>query len=150
MYKQQGFSYLIALFLVSIVAIVSVRAMENIATTERREKEAELLWIGQAYKKAIRQYYENSPGTVKKFPKELADLLLDDRATKIARPLRRLYRDPMNLSEEWGVVRDKEGGIMGIYSLSAAKPIKTAGFPADLVSFTGATRYSDWHFIYQP
>lgn len=150
MHKQQGFSYLIALFLVSMVAIISVRAMENIATTERREKEAELLWIGQAYKKAIRQYYENSPGTVKKFPKDLASLLIDDRATKIARPLRRLYRDPMTASEDWGVIRDKDGGIMGIYSLSETKPIKTAGFPNDLISFTGATRYSDWHFIYQP
>ncbi|MBC3832900.1 type II secretion system protein [Undibacterium amnicola] len=150
MRKQQGFSYLIALFLVSMVAVVSVRAMENLASSERHDKETELLWVGQAYKKAIRQYYENSPGTVKKFPKELAQLLMDDRATKIARPLRRLYRDPITASDEWGIIRDQEGGIMGVYSLSTVKPFKTAGFPADLVSFTGATRYSDWHFIYQP
>ena len=78
------------------------------------------------------------------------NLLIDDRATKIARPLRRLYRDPITASDEWGTVRDKDGGIMGIYSLSEAKPIKTAGFPNDLISFTGATRYSAWHFIYQP
>ena len=88
--KQEGFSYLIALFLVAVLSILTVRAMENVATTARREKEAELMAIGMEYRRAILLYYENSPGTAKAYPKSLSDLLLDDRATKIARPLRRM------------------------------------------------------------
>lgn len=149
--REQGFSYLIALFLVAVVAIVSVRALENIATKERREKEAELLFVGNAYREAIRDYYENSPGSEKRFPVSFEKLLLDDdRGTKIRKPLRRLYRDPITTSMDWGVVEAEAGGIMGVYSKSELKPMKMDGFPVELASFTRALHYKDWHFVYQP
>lgn len=148
--QQAGFSYLIPLFLVAVLSIWTVRAMENIATTARRDKEAELIAIGLEYRRAILIYYENSPGTAKAYPKSLADLLLDERATKIARPLRRLYRDPMTNQADWGLIKAKDGAVMGVYSLSTGKPMKQKGFPAELSMFEGATRYQDWKFSYQP
>jgi hypothetical protein len=148
--SQGGFSYVIALFLVAALAIFSVRAMENTASKEQRDREAELLTIGQAYYVAIRQYYENSPGVVKAYPKELVNLLEDARATKITRPLRRLYRDPITGSADWGVIRAADGGVMGIYSRSNRKPFKVAGFPIDMSSFSSANTYQDWKFSYQP
>jgi hypothetical protein len=42
------------------------------------------------------------------------------------------------------------GGIMGVYSRSNDKPIKTAGFAEEDRSFEGALHYSQWRFIYQP
>lgn len=148
--RQGGFAYLIAMFLVAILGIVSLRGMENSVTRERREKEAELLVIGQAYRNAIRDYYENSPGTAKTYPPDVDALLLDQRATRVRRPLRKLYRDPITSGKEWGIIRAESGGVMGIYSLSALKPYKTDGFPDELSNFINAKRYQDWQFVYQP
>jgi type II secretory pathway pseudopilin PulG len=150
LFQQRGFSYLIALFLIASLSILSVRAVENIATKEQREKEAQLLWVGQAYQTAIRHYYENSPGMTKKYPRELHDLLLDQRSTKIMRPLRKLYRDPITHKENWGIVRSEDGGVMGVFSLSEKIPFKKSGFPMTLTSFTNAKSYQDWKFSYQP
>src|SRR5471032_148267 len=104
MRRQQGFSYVIVMFLVAVLSIVSVRALENTLTAERRDKEAQLLMIGQAYADAIAAYYNGSPGTEKRWPKKPDDLLLDARANSIVRPLRKLYRDPITGSKVWGYV----------------------------------------------
>lgn len=148
--RQRGFSYPIALFLVAVVAITSVRALENSMTAERREKERDLLATGQAYRDAIRTYYDNSPGTSKTYPPDLQALLLDVRATRLRRPLRKLYRDPITAGTEWGIVRTDSGAVKGVYSLSALKPFKTDGFAAELKSFQGAREYKQWQFVYEP
>lgn len=150
MREQKGFSYPVAMFLVAVVALVSVRALENSMTAERREKERDLLATGMAYRNAIGLYYENSPGTAKAFPPELKALLLDERATRMRRPLRKLYRDPMTGRKEWGIVRSESGTVMGVYSTSHLKPLKTGGFPVELNSFTNAKHYRQWQFVYQP
>ena len=150
MRREQGFSYPIAMFLVALVAIVTVRALENSMTAERREKERDLLAVGQAYRNAIRSYYDNSPGTSKSYPPDLEALLLDKRATRMRRPLRKLYRDPMSGSAEWGIVRTAEGAVKGVYSLSVLKPFKTDGFPVELKSFANASQYKQWLFVYEP
>jgi type II secretory pathway pseudopilin PulG len=148
--QQQGFSYLIALFLVAVLALVSVRALENTMTAERREKERDLLMVGQAYRDAIRSYYNNSPGTAKTFPPELAALLLDERTTRLRRPLRKLYRDPITGKDDWGVVRTDDGKVKGVYSLSTLKPYKSDGFPVELSSFVNARQYRQWLFVFEP
>lgn len=150
MRHQDGFSYVIVMFLVAVMSIVSVRALERTSTREKRDKEAQLLDVGTAYLKAIEQYYNEAPGTAQSYPPELEDLLYDGRLTRPQRPLRKLYRDPITGNVEWGLVRNASGAVIGVYSLSNAKPFKQQGFSADLLSFTGAQRYSDWKFIYQP
>lgn len=150
MYHQRGFSYPIAMFLVALLALVSTRALENTSSAERRDKEAELLLAGQAYRDAIRSYYDNSPGTAKVYPPELSALLQDARTTRLRRHLRKLYRDPVTGSAEWGVVRTPEGGIKGVYSLSNLRPFKRDGFAPELSGLAGAARYRDWQFVYEP
>ncbi|QDQ25025.1 type II secretion system protein [Chitinimonas arctica] len=149
MRRQQGFSYLVALFLVAILAVLTTRALENSRTAELREREAELLYVGQAYQAAIRAYYRNGSGSVR-YPPTLDVLLLDQRPLRPQRPLRRLYRDPIRATQEWGLVPAPSGGIMGVYSLSMQAPQKIDGFPTELASFKGAKHYRDWQFIYQP
>jgi type II secretory pathway pseudopilin PulG len=148
--RQQGFSYVVVMFLVAIVSIISVRALETTMTAERRDKEVELLWRGQAIRDAVRDYYVNSPGTAQVYPQKLSDLLYDTRFTVPRRPLRRLYLDPMTAEGEWELVHNDAGKLIGVRSRSALKPIKQAGFPAELASFTDAQHYSDWNFVYQP
>jgi len=148
-FRQDGFSYVIVMFLVAILAIISVRALEVTATAERRDKEAQLLWVGMAFRNAIAQYHKGTPGEAKAYPENLEALLYDERHTNPDRPLRKLYRDPMTGSPDWGLVRNGKGAVIGVYSLSQDRPAKKGGFPPELASFAGAQRYSDWKFVYQ-
>jgi len=47
-------------------------------------------------------------------------------------------------------VKSADGGFAGVYSLSEAAPLKTAGFAVRDSSFEGKTKYSDWQFVYSP
>lgn len=149
MRRQSGFSYVIVMFLVAMLSIATVRALENTLTMERRDKEAEVLWRGMAYRDAIRIYYESSPGTGKSYPQELKDLLLDARLVRPGRPLRKLYLDPLS-GKAWGVLRNEDGHVIGVFPQSRDKPLKRSGFPEALSALTNAQHYSDWKFTYQP
>lgn len=148
--RQQGFSYVVVMFLVAVLSIVSVRALETTITNERRDKEAELLWRGAAYRDAIRDYYINSPGTAQAYPQQLSDLLYDGRFTVPRKPLRKLYLDPMSDDGQWELVHNDAGKLIGVRSRSTLKPLKQAGFPPEQASFTNAQHYSDWNFVFQP
>lgn len=148
--KQTGLTYLALLFAVAMAGI-TLAATGTIWSMERqRERETELLFIGNQFRQAIRLYYERSPGQVKRYPMSLSDLLLDNRFLGTQRRLRQIYLDPMTGGEEWGIVAAPEGGIMGIYSLSDATPIKTSGFAIRDADLEGKKKYSDWRFIYRP
>ena len=149
--REGGFTYVIVMFVVAVLSILSVRALENSLTNARRDKEEELLFVGQAYRDAIRSYYDNTPGTAKEYPPDLTSLLLDNRTTTTRRPLRKLYRDPVTGSDQWGLVLTEDGKrIKGVYSLSQQQPIKAGGFPDELAAFVAAKTYRDWQFVYQP
>lgn len=150
MRRQDGFSYLVAMFLVAVLSVTAVRALENTIVSERRGMEAELLWRGAAYRDAIQRYYKNSPGSNQGYPHELQDLLFDKRLVRTSRPLRQLYRDPMTADGQWAVVRDENGDVIGVRSRSAVKPLKRDGFPKHFAGFANAQHYSDWIFAYLP
>jgi len=116
----------------------------------QREKERELLFAGNQFRQAIGAYYERTPGAVKRFPQKLEDLLEDKRHPMPQRYLRKMYRDPMTGERQWGVIDAPGGGIMGVYSLSEARPIKAAGFAARDSTLADSARYADWTFSYVP
>lgn len=147
---QSGFTYLGALFLVTLIggALASVGIVWK--TAQQREKEKELLFIGDQFKKAIMLYYEKTPGPEKKYPKSLEELVKDERFAIPERHLRKLYFDPMTRKKEWGLVTAPEGGIMGVHSLSIEAPIKTSNFGPSLQVFNGKKKYSEWEFSYIP
>lgn len=140
--------YLAMLFAVAILGVGLAAAGTLWSQVARREKEQRLLEIGHAYQDAIRRYYENSPGTLKRYPVALDDLLLDPRQLGTVRYLRKRYPDPITGSTEWGLIRAPDGGVMGVHSLSDALPLKTGGFIGENSSFSGAFRYSDWAFVH--
>lgn len=150
MRQERGFTYLMALFALGVVALVAVKAVPLVETYEQREKEEELLRIGHEFREAIRSYYESTPGTVKRYPGRLEDLLLDRRFVGIKRHLRRIYVDPLTRKPEWGLVRNADGGIMGIHSLADGEPIKKGEFREADVALTGVTTYRNWQFVYRP
>lgn len=148
--REEGFTYLALLFCVAVLGAVLAVTGIVWSTAQQREKERDLLFVGNEFRKAIASYYEKSPGTVKRYPNNFNDLLKDNRMLSTVRHLRRVYTDPMTQKAEWGIVRAPDGGIMGIYSFSTATPIKQANFPSPELEFEKAKSYADWRFIYQP
>jgi type II secretory pathway pseudopilin PulG len=143
--KQQGFTYLTLLFALAILSGGLALAGEVWETSAKREKEAELLHVGNEYRKAIERYFVS--GT-RQYPRSLADLVKDPRQPGTVRHLRKLYPDPVTGKDEWGLVKAADGGIAGVYSLSDGSPLKVAGFAVRDASFEGKAKYSDWQFIY--
>ena len=118
-------------------------------TSAKREKETELLFVGNQYRHAITLFYNAKLGGVQRYPRTLDELLKDPRAPSIQRYLRQLYPDPMG-GKEWGIVKGPDGGVAGVYSLSEEKPLKTGNFKLRDAGFDGAERYADWKFVYSP
>jgi hypothetical protein len=138
------------MFLVAVTSIASLHGLRYTRTLEQVDKESELLWVGKEYRNAIQAYYEGTPGSDKLYPQQLSDMLYDVRQNRPGRTLRKLYRDPMTSSADWGLVKNERGGIVGVFSKSEARPMKRHGFPSAFANFAGAQYYSQWRFIYQP
>jgi type II secretory pathway pseudopilin PulG len=139
--RQRGFTYLCALLIVAVAGAGLAAIAELWSHARQREKEAELLWIGNQFKQAIGLYYQRSPGAVKRYPEKLEDLLEDRRFVSTQRYLRRIYTDPMTGKAEWGLISAPGGGVMGMRSLSTAKAIRV---------LEGTNRYANWKFMYEP
>jgi type II secretory pathway pseudopilin PulG len=147
--RHSGFTYLTALFAVAILAGGLALVGEVWETSAAREREAELLFVGHEYRKAIGLYYASTAGSPKRYPLSLEDLLKDPRQAATQRYLRKLYADPLG-GKEWGLVKASDGGIAGVYSLSEEAPLKLAGFRVRDAAFEGAQKYADWKFIHAP
>lgn len=166
---SKGFIYIWALFAVALAGVVLAGIGQVWQTKLQREKEKELLFVGDQIRKAITSYYEGSAtggaarGGARQFPESLEKLIKDTRSPTLKRHLRKLYLDPMTNNAEWGLIyepppeKDKprigarsKKGIMGVYSLSEKIPMKTKNFPLDYAKFAEAETYQDWQFIYTP
>lgn len=146
-----GFTYLVVLIAVALMGAALAGAGTLWSTDARRAKEAELLFAGEQIRQAIQAYYETVPaGQPNRFPARLEDLVEDRRWPKPRRHLRRIYLDPLTESRDWALVKGPGDGILGVHSRAEGVPIKHAGFPKDLESFTGAKSYAEWKFVYQP
>ncbi|MBI5919231.1 MAG: type II secretion system protein [Nitrosomonadales bacterium] len=147
---QQGFTYIAVLILIAILGMVTASIGVVWSTARQQEREQELLQIGGQFQHAIGQYYERSPGTIKRYPIDLNVLLKDDRFMSPQHHLRKIYTDPMTRTQDWGLVRAEDGGIAGVYSLSEALPRKRADFYSRNEGFIRARKYTDWRFVYRP
>ena len=148
--RETGFTYLGILFAVVLLGMALATAGTTWAFSARRDKERQLLWAGEQYRRAIASYYLNGPAGMRQFPRSLEDLLADERGPALQRHLRRLYADPMTGDVDWQLERLADGGIVGLRSASEDRPIKQAGFAAGQADFEEAGCYCDWVFAYRP
>jgi type II secretory pathway pseudopilin PulG len=142
--RASGLILLGVLLLLALAGLAALVGAEVWATAVKREREEQLLFVGDQYRRAIENYWSASPGPVRTLPKALTDLLQDDRFPMPVRHLRRPFADPFG--EEWGLVKTP-AGIAGVYSISEAVPLKRSGFAEQYVHFEDARAYSDWRFI---
>lgn len=144
--RHAGFTLIGLLFLIAGMGVAMAALGTVWHTFVQRENEAELLFIGDQFGKALASYQRATPGTAKSYPANLEDLLRDPRFPNTVRHLRRLYRDPMTGGTEWGLERDTAKGIVGVYSLSDKVPRKRHGFALGQEAFAQAKTYRDWVF----
>lgn len=147
---HHGFTYLGMLFVLAITGISLAMTGTLWSFTQTREKEVQLLFVGNQFRQAIGNYYERSPGVVKRYPHSLEELLKDNRYVTIQRHLRRIYIDPITMQADWGLVSAPDGGVMGVYSKSDLMTIKRSNFQLKDLLLEGRQKYSDWKFIYEP
>lgn len=148
--RERGFSYALVLAAVVILGIVAEAAHVTTWRTLKAEREQELLYRGNAYRRAIQSYYEG--GAIRQFPRSLEDLVKDSRTASGKRHIRALYTDPMSKDEkpEWLLIRAPDGGISGVASRSKDEPLKQANFPKEFETFAGMKSYAEWIFEYRP
>jgi type II secretory pathway pseudopilin PulG len=154
--KQPGFTYVVVLVLLAVVALASSLTIEVAHTSAQRAAETELLAIGKEFERAFTTYYRQSPAGGPRYPGSLEDLTRDPRVPGIRRHLRRVYMDPLT-GKPWGTVPAPGGGIMAVFSTSEDPPFhenigSLVALPfASSTTDTGKTnRYSDWRFGYAP
>ena len=90
--NERGFALLFVLFLVALLIIGGSVALMNRLTEGRREKEAETIWRGEQYKRAIGLYYRKFG----RFPTSVDDLV---KAQNGIRFLREPYKNLMNTED---------------------------------------------------
>ena len=144
--RESGFTYVAVLILVAALGAVGAAYGELASHAAQREREQELLFVGDQFRRAIASYYRHG----ERYPATLAELLKDPRQPNPVRHLRRIYRDPVTGASEWGLVRAPDGGILGVHSLSQERPIKSRGFAYRDRAFADATSYAQWQFVHVP
>ncbi len=157
---DKGFIYIWALYSIAIFGIVSAGIGHVWQTKVQREKERELLFVGEQFRKAIMSYYNDAANGPQQYPESLQDLLIDRRSSTPKRHLRKIFLDPMTNSYEWGLIKESVSEqaaginlmdgtrIIGVYSRSKKVPIKVKNFPDNYAAFTKAESYQDWQFFY--
>lgn len=145
--RPRGFTYLSLIILVAIIGLVAAATLKLGAVIQRSRAEQQLLDIGAAFSDALQSYADATPPGMSPQPRSLNDLLRDPRLPGLRRHLRQIYVDPMTGKAEWGIVYlGEKAGVLAVYSLSDAKPVKISNFPPRFAGLAGKQKISDWRF----
>lgn len=147
--NQSGFTLFVLLFSIVLMGISISVAAKQWTNIVKREKEKELLFRGDAIKRAIELYYRTARGGMNQYPRSLEDLVKDTASASTKRYIRRLYKDPIT-NNDWVLVKVGGGRIRGVHSISEKEPMKKANFPQDYKGFEDKAKYSDWVFEFVP
>jgi type II secretory pathway pseudopilin PulG len=148
--REAGFTYLGLVILVTVIGLVGAATLKVDALLRRAQAEDDLLETGAAFSEALRTYAEATPKGQPPQPPSLQELLKDPRFPGVRRHLRKIFIDPLTGKAEWGIVWADPGerrGVLAVYSLSKAKPLKVAHFDARFSGFENKQHVSEWKFV---
>jgi hypothetical protein len=132
-----------------VILGLSLATVGKVARTSAiREKEGELLFAGDQIRQAIAAYYDARRESAVRYPRSLEDLLVDTPQSPVHHKLRQVYVDPFSGETDWGLIRSRDGGVMGVYSRSDDVPLKQSHFPLGYEGFAEAKSYAEWKFVY--
>ena len=144
---EDGFTYVGLVIFVAILGLVGAATLKVDSLLRRAAAEQELLEIGAEYSEALRSYAAATPRGYPTAPPTLQDLLKDPRFPGTRRHLRKIYVDPVTGRQEWGIVyQGDQVGVLAVYSLSQAQPLKLANFDARFQNFENKEHLSEWKF----
>ena len=161
--SEKGFIFLWALFAAALAGIMLAGTGQVWQITSQREKEKELLFVGDQFRQAVMSYYNDAAGGANQYPESLEQLLEDRRGIVTKRHLRKIFIDPMTNTTDWGLIEEpepeqedssvsmssgKKKGIIGVYSLSKGMPLKVDNFKDHNADFSDAVTYQDWKFVF--
>jgi type II secretory pathway pseudopilin PulG len=146
--RRGGYTLINLLVLLAILGVVTAATTSIGVLAQRRWAEEELLMTGADIAVAIRRFHQAAPPGQRRYPQSLDELLRDPRIPGVRRYLRDIPIDPTTGKADWQLVLAPEGGVMGVHSASAAKPLKVAQFEPQWVHFADAKRHADWLFCH--
>jgi type II secretory pathway pseudopilin PulG len=149
--SDRGYALAALLVAVSVMAVLLSVAVPNWGTVVQREREAELVFRGEQYARAIALYQRQFANT----PPPNLEVLVEQGF------LRRAYQDPMVPDGDFepllvgnipastltvddggtGVVTGAVGGLGGIVGVTSRSTATS------LRQYNGATRYNEWLFL---
>jgi type II secretory pathway pseudopilin PulG len=144
--RQSGLVLLAVLMFLLLTTLGASAMVELQRTHTQRAKEAELLFVGDQFRRAIKSYYSVPAGKSQTLPRSLEDLLEDTRFPMPVRHLRRVYPDPMTGEADWVLVQGA-GGIIGVHSRSTLSAFKKREFPVQYRDFQDKETYAEWVFV---
>jgi len=144
----RGYAIVVALILLTLASFAASVAVLRSSNEAQRQRELELLFVGNQFREAIRAYAAASSG-IPDYPRRLEDLVEDHRVPTLRRFLRRIYSDPMTGKPDWALIRQGDR-IVGVHSTSMRAPQRRANFSQADSSFVGAKSYVDWQFSAAP
>lgn len=145
--REAGFTYVGMVFFVAMLGLVGAATVKVDSLLRRAAAEEELLEIGAQFGEALRSYAAATPRGYPSAPPTLQDLLKDPRFPGTRRHLRKIFVDPVTGRDEWGIVyQGDKVGVLAVYSLSQAQPLKVANFDARFLNFENKEHLSEWKF----
>lgn len=134
-------------FFVAMLGLVGAATLKVDTLLRRAAAEQDLLEIGAEFSEALRSYAAATPRGYPTAPPTLQDLLKDPRFPGTRRHLRKIFVDPVTGKDEWGIVyQGDKVGVLAVYSLSRAQPLKVANFDARFLNFENKEHLSEWKF----
>lgn len=145
--NEAGFTYVGMVFFVAMLGLVGAATLKVDTLLRRAAAEQDLLEIGAEFSEALRSYAAATPRGYPTAPPTLQDLLKDPRFPGTRRHLRKIFVDPVTGKDEWGIVyQGDKVGVLAVYSLSQAQPLKVANFDARFLNFENKEHLSEWKF----
>jgi hypothetical protein len=127
--KSEGFGLLLVCFLTALIILGTAAAVPNLLTEGRRAREAEMIWRGEQYARAVRLFYRKNG----RFPQSIEQLT--EPQGKI-RFLRKAYSDPMNRADgTWRLIYVGPSGEL----IGSVKSSNIFGRPVAGTPSTGST-----------
>ena len=148
---QRGATYLMLLFILALLAAGAGTWAERWQVAAQRERETELLFRGQQLRDALQHFHDHTPEGAAAWPAQLDELLRDTRHHPPVAHLRRLYADPFSRHPDWVLLRNAQGGIVGLHSRVERPALRRHGLPQGMSATHGPNpKTSDWHFMAVP
>jgi type II secretory pathway pseudopilin PulG len=147
--NARGAALLVVMVVVVLLSLATLVPLRNEQQAMQRERERELLFIGDQFRQALASYAAATPAGADPSPRQWSDLLEDKRYPQVRRHLRRVFADPMTGAADWNLIIER-GFLVGVASRSTRAPLRRRDFSPVDGAFADAEQYADWRFVQRP